>query len=283
TLPVTDKENNKKQGNVISITGSRWRVFPLPMFLMIPLTLIALVLLGSGGDNLRVTNGVQGDDGAFYVLGTEPNQGQLNVKLKWSAPLYAILKLNRLDQGRSSTIDTQREAAADKATVQDYGQAQKISYELGSKFFGGGIKTDVRFVPMKTDGMVQIMDGQNPLNLMPGKEPIGEDKIDVFTQDATIEMKRGQTRTLTFRNLTRTGRIDGQTIVAWTVRQPQGFKVADFLVKQGDNQVINPNASVFAKITVDEDNLPPDGEAVWEILTTDAKYQLLRIKLRLVE
>lgn len=282
TVPVTDQRNNEKPGNVISITGARWRIFPLPMFLMIPLMFIALVMLGSGGDNLRVANGIQGDDGAFYVIGTEPNQNELPVHLKWSSPVYALLKLNRLDQGRASSVSTQRESASDRATVQDYGQAQKLSYELGSKFFGSGIKTDVRFVPMKSDGMLQIFDGSNPVSALPGKEPIGEEKVDVFTQEITVEVERGKTKAISFRNLTGTGKINGQTIVAWTVRQPQGFIVSDFLIKQGDNQVLNPNSAMTAKIRFDSENPPPDGEAVWELLTTDAKNQLLRIKLKVV-
>ena len=282
-MPVTDAGNGAKTGNSVTLTGSRWRVFPLPMFIMIPLFLIALVLLGSNGDSLRVTNAIQGDGGAFYVVGSEPNQSKLDVHLKWSAPSYAMLKLSKFEGQRAEPMKMEGHAANDSAQIVDYAQAQKVTYELASKFFGGGLKTDVRFVPIRTNGMLDLLlSGPNAvLQGSDSKEAIGEDKVPITVRDVTIIVPRSGIVPLTFRNLTGAGRVNGQTIVAWTIRTPQGFKITDFLVKQGDNQVINPNAAVTAKISVtDAENLPTDGESTWELLTTDGKMQLLRIKLK---
>jgi len=281
TVPVTDQKNNLKAGNILELTGSRWRIFPLPMFLMIPLAAIALILLGSGGSNLRITNGVQGDDGAFYVLGTEANQGQLPIKLKWEAPIYAMLRLNRQDQGKQSTVETARLSAEDRTAVQGYGQAQKIGYNLASKFFGSGITADVRLVPQKTDGMLQILDNNVPISALAGKEAIGEDKVQITSQEISLVIPQDGSKTIRFVNLTGTGGVGGQTIVAWTIRPPQGFRIENFLIKDG--APINPGARLAATIKVDSDNPPTEGEGVWELVTTDSKYQLIRIKLKVAE
>jgi hypothetical protein len=281
TVPVTDQKNNLKTGNILELTGARWRIFPLPMFLMIPLAAIALILLGSGGSNLRVTNGVQGDDGAFYVLGTEPNQAQLPIKLKWEAPVYAMLRLNRQDQGKQSTVDAGRLSAEDKTTVQGYGQAQKIGYNLASKFFGSGITADVRVVPQKTEGKLQILDNNVPISSLAAKETIGEDKVAIESQEISLVIPQDGAKTIRFVNLTGTGGVGGQTIVAWTIRPPQGFRIENFLIKDG--APINPGARLAATIKVDADNPPTEGEGVWELVTTDAKSQLIRIKLKVAE
>ena len=281
TVPVTDQKNNLKPGNILELTGSRWRIFPLPMFLMVPLAAIALILLGSGGSNLRVTNGVQGDDGAFYVLGTEFNQGQLPIKLKWEAPIYAMLRLNRQDQGKQSRVEAARLSAEDKTAVQSYGQAQKIGYNLASKFFGSGITADVRLVPQKTEGKLQILDNNGPISALAERESIGEDKIQVTSQELSLVIPQDGSQTIRFVNLTGTGGVAGQTIVAWTIRPPQGFRIENFLIKDG--APINPGARLAATIKVDSDNPPTEGEGVWELVTTDSKHQLIRIKLKVAE
>lgn len=281
-VPVTDMANGGKVGNLVELTASRWRLLPMPAFVMIPLAGLLMVMLGSGGDNLRVVNGFQGDDGTYYVVGTEPNQPNLGVRLAWSAPFYAQLKLEKIDRGQAKAVDKSGVQATDAAEVVEYGQAQRVTYELGSKFFGRPKKAEVRLVPNRTKDMLQLSLGGTPVRATKGETTIGEERVPVTTREVTVLVPATGSASLNFRNLTGKGRVNGQTIVLWTVRNPSGYRISDFLTRQGDNQVINPGAAPSAKISLDTANPPTEEESVWEMLTTDGSYQLLRIKLKAV-
>lgn len=281
-IPVTDGTNGDKDVNRVELVGSRWRLLPMPAFIVIPLLLLLIVLLGSGGDNLHVTNGLLGDDGAYYVVASQPGQSKIDVHLAWNSPFYALLKLDRIDQGKAQSVNKEREKASDSADVVEYGQAQKITYELASRFFGAGIKADVRLVPEKTTNMLALSLGGSPITPVDSQDVIGEEKTPINVREVTVLVPESGIATLNFQNLTGIKGVDGQTIILWTVRNPSGFKVSDFLTTQGDNQPINPAATLGAKISIDQANRPLDGAATWELLTTDSKSQLLRIKLKAV-
>jgi hypothetical protein len=279
-VPVTDVTNGGKAGNEVALTASRWRLLPMPAFVMFPLFALLLVLLASGGDDFRVLNGLQGDDGTYYVVGTEPNQPKLDVRLAWNAPFYSVLKLEKVDRGRVKPIEKSGKQATDAAEVIEYGQAQRVTYELGSKFFGRGEKADVRLVPNRTKDMLRLSLGGALVKTTPTKTEVGEARVPITTREVTVVVPSIGTASLNFQNLTGKGRVNGQTIVLWTVRNPAGYRISDFLTRQGDNQVINPGAAPSAKISLDPANPPTEEESVWELLTTDGSYQLLRIKLK---
>lgn len=279
-VPVTDVTNGGKAGNEIALTASRWRLLPMPAFVVFPLVALLMVLLASGGDDFRVVNGLPGDDGTYYVVGTEPNQPKLDVRLAWNAPFYSVLKLEKTDRGQVKVVEKSGKQASDAAEVIEYGQAQRVTYELGSKFFGRGDKADVRLVPNRTKDMLQLSLGGAPVKTTPTKTEIGEARVPVTTREVTVIVPNTGAASLNFRNLTGKGRVNGQTIVLWTVRNPAGYRISDFLTRQGDNQVINPGAAPSAKISLDVANPPTEEESIWELLTTDGSYQLLRIKLK---
>ena len=278
--PVTDRSNAGKPGNAVELKAVRWRLLPMPWFIMLPLVCIIIVLLGSGATDLHVANAFQGDDGAYYVLGTKPDEPNLNVHLAWTAPFYSVLKFDKTDQGHVSAVPRKGDSASDPATVIEYGQAQRVTYEIGSKFFGSTLKADVRLVPLRSQEMLQLLVDGNAVKGAAAQDTIGEEHVPVTARDVTVMVPKSGLTTIAFRNLTGVSHINGQQIVAWTVRKPAGFTIQNFLTTEGDNQVVNPASSVAAKIGIDSSSLPPEGESTWELLTTDGTNQLLRIKLK---
>ncbi len=273
-IPVTDPANGAKTGNVATLVASRWRILPLPAFVMLPLAALGVVLLSSGASDFRVTNAKQGDDGTYYVVGT-PNAGsQQEVHLRWSAPFYALLRLNRVQEGASQTVPAGRGEAKDAPTVAEYGQAQRTGYEIGPRLVGGSEGVAVRFVPTRTQGKLALSAGLGEAKA----ETVGDEKVKVAARDVTVSVPRSGSARLNFQNLTGANGGGGQTIVLWTTHAPTGFRVNDFLTS-GGNQPINPGATLTAKIRVDGSG-PSSGEEVWEMLTTDGAPQLLRIHLK---
>lgn len=94
-VPVTDPANGGKTGNVVDLTAVRWRLLPFPGWVLVPLTVLALMFLSSGPTDLTVAGATYvGPDNTHYVVG-EPTNDRLGARLQWSAanPL-ALLRLS---------------------------------------------------------------------------------------------------------------------------------------------------------------------------------------------
>ncbi len=275
-MPVTDQTNGGKTGNTIDLIAGRWRLLPLPWFIFFPLLLLAIVLLGSGGDNFRVTNGFKGDDGTYYVPGTSMNGSTLPVNLAWSAPPYALLKLGRVSKEGLVAIPKHGVKTADSIQVLGYGQAQQFTYELASKVSSSAVKTSVQLVPMKTDHKLEVLGSSQPSTDAP--EQIGDEHVQVSGRTITVDVPpKGVV--LTFKNHTNEGGVLGQDIYLWTVHMPSGFEVTDFQGNLGNSQDINGGTYHTARIKTTSDS-PTDSE--WDLLTTDSGCQILHVKLRAV-
>ncbi len=280
SIPVTDVTNGGKGGNTVELVASRWRILPMPWFISLPLIYILVILLGSGASDFRITNALSGEDGAYYVVGTQPEQNKLDVHLAWTAPFYSALKLNKIDQGHATPVNKSGDKATDSAGVLEYGQAQRVSYEIGSRFFGTPEKADLRLVPVKSEDQLSVNLAGARIAGSEGKDTIGEEHVPVTTREMTVMVPRSGSISLSFANRTGVGKVNGQQIVMWTVHYPSGFNISNFLFGNGDNQVINPASLVTARIEVNSSTPPTDGEATWEMVTTDGSNQLLRIKLK---
>ncbi|HTQ09478.1 MAG TPA: hypothetical protein VMI31_05345, partial [Fimbriimonadaceae bacterium] len=110
--PVTDAANGGKGENVLELTGKRWRLFPAPAFIVIPLLLLLFIMIGSGANDLRVTNGAVDDQGVYYVVGESPDQASLTADLAWEAPIYAVLKGKKVENDQALPLTSMGHTAA---------------------------------------------------------------------------------------------------------------------------------------------------------------------------
>jgi len=282
--PVTDPANGGKGENVVELLGKRWRLFPAPAFIVIPLLLLLFIMVGSGATNLRVTNADTDDQGIYYVVGTKPDDSSLTVDMAWDSPFYAVLKGKKVENDQAVPLSNMSHTAAiDTEKIDGYGQAQKVSYEIGSKFSWVGRRVDVRFVPLKTVGRMELKDdGGHVISSTPiASDAIGESKVPVHGQETTIIVPKGGSYHLNFTNTTGQNGINGQRIVLWTIRKPEGFEISDFLTDApNNNDSINPGSTLTAKITVSSSGSIPAEGATWDLLTTEQNFQHLVIHLK---
>ncbi len=275
-FPVTDPANGKKTGNAIDVTAKRWRIFPLPWFLMAPLTIAALVLLGSGSGPIIVTNAFDGEGDQKYILGSDKPEatGEMAVLAEWDAPIYAWLSVTKTEDGRSSSIDeASKTTIADKVAVTDYGDKKVVEYSVRPVLLPSGQRATVRFVPQKSDDILRLFAGGVQIQGTPIEQPYAGDSQKVRGLEYLVAVPAGGV-TLTFQNITRrTG--NAQSVVLWSVRSPLGHRVSDFATAENFT-LLRADSAIDPKIT-------PDGsqaEAEWWILTTDRVHRFIKIKLR---
>ncbi|MFI5385541.1 MAG: hypothetical protein ACHQ50_05405 [Fimbriimonadales bacterium] len=281
--PVTDAANEGKGENIVELLGKRWRLFPLPGFIMIPLLVLLFIMVGSGAKDLRVTNGQTDEHGVYYVVGQKPEESTLSVSLKWDAPFYAVLRGKKVESEQAMALaGMAHTAATDSEKIDGYGQTQKVSYEVGSKFSWVSERADVRFVPIKTIGRLAIKEGDVAIaSKSIENDSLGEDKVPLNGREITITVPKGGAYHLNFQNLTGVGGVNGQSIVLWTIRAPEGVEISDFLATGlNNNQLINPAATLTAKISISSaDSIPAEG-ATWEMLTTEQAFQHVIIHIK---
>ncbi|HVL38415.1 MAG TPA: hypothetical protein VM328_03390, partial [Fimbriimonadaceae bacterium] len=278
-IPVTDMLNGGKSENTAVVTAVRWRIFPLPWFLMVPLAVVALVLLGSGASNFRVPNAYQTATSNFIIGDEVVDPGtavNMPVQLDWDAPLYALLSVRKNENGEPGAPDEPR---ADSVSVNGYGNSKNVAYSVGPRFFGTRSEVRVNFVPWRTQGMFQVASGADE-SVLEGvlieQEFGGGRKLK--GREITLQVPAdGSPVGLIFRNLTT--RRSGLTIVAWEARKPAGFSISGFIGEEGFRE-IGPQEERYPKIRYTGQG---GAEQIWELLTTDAQTPLLRIKLKVSE
>jgi hypothetical protein len=279
--PVTDSTNGGKGENVVELAGRRWRLFPLPGFIMIPLLLLLLVMVGSGAQNLVVTNALLSGD-EYYVFGSKLDDAPasaMDVHLKWDQPVYAVIggsKSEGVNAGGSKAIDISRGKATLQEQVQKYGTSQTVTYRIGSKFTGSGEQVTVRFVPLRTSGALQIQNtAGGALPGLPSIEKVGLEGLELPTLDYTVVVPTDGLARINFANLSPEG--SGVNVVLWTVTSPSSFKIDNFHTS-GNSAAINSHKTFQVKVKYIGDQA--EDEQVWELLTTDAKFRRIRIHLK---
>lgn len=280
--PVTDGANGGKGENVVELKGMRWRLFPLPGFITVPLAISLFILLASGATGLHISNGRVGEDGICYVVGQSTDETSLPVSLKWEAPIYAFLKGTKTENDQAKPLSIAHSSAKDVESIQGYGQAQKVTYQIGSMFTPGGQQAVARFVPLRTTNKLALIDDHGaPLSGTPiPDDTVGEDKVPITGREITIIVPKDGLYHINFRNLTGVKGVNAQTIVLWTIQRPEGFDISDFITQQPNNDQVIPSGQVTAKISVSKAASISDEGSVWELLTTDQTFQHLKIHLK---
>ena len=286
-VPVTDPSNGAKKGNAIDLTAIRWRLLPLPGFLAGPLAVLLFLLLASGASELKVTN-AYGVGRSFYVLQMRDEnwtEGKplvnLQARLRWNAPWYALIKLKATEENRTDTHLFVRGRYEDTVPVEEYGDRRRRSYEVGSIIRPGADPVLVRFVPLRTDMKLLITVGPRmaPVDEYERDEEIGDEKIPLKSREVTIDVPLDGSTRVNFSNLTDANR--GLKILMWPVTIPSNFNIVNF--NRTDSTQIDAGATHTAKITFVGD-VPQDGSVVeedWQFVTTDATHQVLHVRLRL--
>lgn len=286
-VPATDPSNGAKSSNVLDLTAVRWRLLPIPGFLAGPLAVLLFLLLASGASDLRVTNAYSVGR-SYYVLQMRDDtwtEGKpvvnMQARLRWSAPWYALIKLKATEENRTDTHMFVRGAYDDNVSVEEYGDRRRRAYEVSSIVRPGADPVLVRFVPLRTDMKLLITTGPRmaPVDEYERDEKIGDEKIPLKSREVTIDVPlEGSTR-VNFSNLTDANR--GLKILMWPVTVPSSFNIVNF--NRTDSTQIDAGATHTAKITF-VGEAPQDGSAVeedWQFVTTDATHQVLHVRLRL--
>ncbi|BBO24603.1 conserved hypothetical protein [Candidatus Nitrosymbiomonas proteolyticus] len=292
-VPVTDVLNGGKPGNSVQLTAVRWRIFPLPWFLMAPIFLLLLMMFGSGSGPVNIDNAfvsVAGEQPQYFVLGTELMTGtgtpvDMTVNASWSAPFYAWLTVNKDVQGATagsrSVSRAGRTNLEDVVAVERYGTTQLVRYGVRPVLWRNVQEATVRFVPLRTEDFLRLSLGSGiaapQLSSVPTSEDYGTGQT-VEGQEYTIIVPSGGRQRISFRNISPT--TGGQSIAMWLVKEPDGFKLEEF--RTGDLfREVNAASSVTPIIEHDSSSGQSRGEFL--ILTTDKRHQLIRIVVEVTE
>jgi outer membrane biosynthesis protein TonB len=283
-IPVTDLANGGKSGNTVALRAVRWRVLPLPWFLMLPIIIALLILLGSGARNLDVTNAFRADDGSYFILGDKLETRDplpMRVDLAWESPIYAWLKVTKTAKGGQSlpVASAGRHKATDEVEISQYGTDQLVTFDVAPKLFGAGVSARVCFVPLRTDGMLDFIGPGGPLPGIPASENMGGLLRDV--KEISLGVPKTAPIRIDFRNLVPVSA--GQTINLWQVRVPASFRI-DNLFPTGESfRQLTAGQVLTARITYTGDASAESVEETWQILSTDAKSPVVRFKLRALD
>jgi hypothetical protein len=286
-VPVTDPANGMKPGNSVDLTAVRWRLLPIPGFLAGPLAVILFLLLASGASDLKVTN-AYGVGRSYYIVQLRDEnwtEGKpvvnLQARLAWSAPWYALLKLKATEDNRTDTHLFVHGGFRDDVAVEEYGNKLRRTYEVSPILRPGGDPVQVRFVPLRTDMKLLLTIGPRmaPVDEFERDEVLGEEKIPLKSREVTVDVPLDGSTRVNFSNLTDANR--GLMILLWPVNVPTNFRIENFNLT--DSTQIPAGATATAKITF-TGQVPGDGSDVeedWQFVTTDATHQVLHVRLRL--
>jgi hypothetical protein len=264
-VPVTDPHNGDKSGHIADVTAVRWRPYPLPLRLLLPLVGLPLLLMLGKAENLMIDNPtyISPNGTNWIVADPSKHDGVLRTKLRWQAPPLSILAISATgDDAFSPRVA--RSPQTLEATF-PLGQRSLYSvYQVG-RLWGGGPQIKTRFVAARADTPLLMRDALNRV-----------------VSGTTVQVKVPMTGRITLK-LSNTA-LQDNALNYWVAKRPgPAFYVNDLndegsikpLTKYGDG------ATQTFKIT-----RGATGQAGAEdeliLVTTDASRPVLRLKLKLV-
>ena len=148
-VPVTDATNGGKPVNMVEVTATRLRFWPMPYLTLIPLFLILLLLGSSGASDLSVPDGKyqyhDSETNVYWVATPGPKK---DISLEWNAPKTAFLRLS----GSLGTNPVFSRTAlggggyADHIIMSASDPSQDYNYQISRLIGGGDRSVAVRFV-----------------------------------------------------------------------------------------------------------------------------------------
>jgi hypothetical protein len=248
---VTDRANGGKPGNTADLTAVRWRLLPLPGFVLAPLALCALILLGGTANDLRVANPTyEAPDGIHYVVAV-PQNNVVKARLTWTAPWYALLRLTGGgESGGLARSPEEIRAVFTEASQRSVQREYRVTSPLGSSR-----SAKVRFVrarqdtPLKIDGAQRTEDGSY---------------IMAVPADGVAR--------LTLSN----GAAQDNRINCWVAKRPgRGYQVLDLLDEFSLDPAARSGQPRVIKVRASE----PSGPDELVFVTTDAAHSVITVKM----
>ncbi len=159
-VPVTDAANGGKPGNTVRLTGVRWRLLPVPLFIAVPLLILALFLLSGGARTVDVAGtAYQGNDGRYWVV--DPPGAKKNITLNWTASWFALLRLTARTGDTITTSKIRLGSGTFRDTVEVNGNDRRKDYEYRISRLIGGADQDnaVSFIYTMPGTPLKVIEG----------------------------------------------------------------------------------------------------------------------------
>lgn len=274
-VPVTDPTNGGKPGNVVQLTATRRRYWPMPLWACAVILALLLFVMSPAPSELSVSsaNSCSGQAGAeanTYIWqpvgqGSETLDKEavpMSVDLTW--PGRSLFRMHAQATDGVTSLDGRLVAngsAVDKFVVNRNAYYGTCVYTLGPLLWGNSVAKTVFFVPVRTDNKLGLSADGVPAAMSAGPQ-------DGWTQ-ATVRVPRGRAVHLTLRNLSSDLRI-----CYFEVAIPDGFEATQNLTPEGDYVDNGGSSLIPIKRTADAQ----DGDMI--LVTTDGAARVLDIHLK---
>ena len=281
-VPVTDPANGGKGGNALDLTATRWRLLPIPFLALLPVLLLGMMLLSSGGKDLRVENALPYGT-SYYVLQTEGAKEDpakpavpMAARLTWRAPFYALLNVRATSNNVSEIHRFTRPGFTDTFPVAEYGVDR--DYALNPLIRAGNERITVHFMPVRTRNRLGLSatGGAGPISEpVRGDLNVGGKTIEGGQAEYTLTVPKNRVVRLNLSN-----RASGLLINVWLVQKPDDIAVVG--MKEGDSYQIGPGQVKPVQIRYKGGAQPGEADRELVFLTTDANHQQVRVHLAVV-
>lgn len=273
-VPVTDPGNGDKPGNIADLTAVRWRPYPIPLFILLPLLLCSLLFFFGTAQNLIVDNPAYvGTDGTNYVVAQPPNgTGLVQTKLMWQAPPLALLRLAATGERYQSAPALARSPQTVDVTFPLGQRSIYRVYEVDRLLGSGGPQARIKFIAARDDTPLALTDANNVVLTAP--------TIMVAAAVPTIMVPTGSTAVLKLKNMA----AQDYALNYWVVKRPgPAFLVSD-LNDEGSLKPVPKYGEGAAQIVkiMPGPAAHTDAEDELVLVTTDLQHPVVHIALKLV-
>jgi hypothetical protein len=295
-VPVTDPANGQKPVNEVELTAVRWRLLPIPGFLAVPLLALMFIALASKPEGLTVLNSRVGQDAErqvthYIVQMTDETKGwkqgkpkvSMEAVLRWRAPWYALLKVHGPDGSRTLMGGRKEYRIPVEVPANDYGKDKVYTYEVSSfvlPFRKEAVA--IRLVPIRTDMQLTFSGVDNSQEGPPVEAEVlgtGTERKKVTGWEVPVEVPVGGDRPKVFHLVNETPSYDKLEIVLWPLEPiPAPYKLGEGDLSRDPPYTIQGGGRLKVVVRVDPGAEPVEKE--WKFLTTDARREVLTLRLR---
>lgn len=280
--PVTDASNHGSLRNVTLLEAVRWRLLPLPWFLAVPLLLLVFGFFFTATasiSDLTVTNAV--DNGTYYyVLQTRPDGWHtpdqqedviLEAKLKWNARTSWVRVTPSQENAKHKPEISQIRDNGVTARLnleRDYDD-DRLSVDVASIFGTGGdhLRRNVRFVTARTKDMLHLV----PVGIRGSAKELPRTKEGWTQIEIDLQVNPDSTVKIVPKNASTANQIK-----LYLFKKPAKYNVEGLGLSEARD--VRPGGEGTPITLRPTEALGPEGDSL-EIVTTDAAFQLIKIKL----
>ncbi len=150
-VPVTEPGNNNKPGNTVELTARRWRFLPVPLGVLLPIAVLAMLFFSQGARTVEVENAYHDPQGQYWVV--NPPGDQKKFVLDWDAPSFIPLHLSATNAGQVLLSQNIIGSGSYAATMPVSSQDRRVNlvYRINRMFGGGERDATVALIYTRTD------------------------------------------------------------------------------------------------------------------------------------